>query len=265
MRCRSKRLSLLLAFLLFAASSTRAQNDAFSADSTAYQTESTEAAAEIESTAGPIASNEKAPTDAQWQQATSAKPYAYKNELEYDPKKDKPQEVPKTPWLIRVLIAFFHFLGTTTGHIILWSLLAIIVGYVLYRILAGEGRIFARKNRKHTGEEEPAEITEEDLLESNWEERLRAALQSGDARMAVRYSYMRLLQILQSRDLIQYRPDKTNAAYFGELSGHAIRQDFRKLTRQYEYTWYGSYLPSADGLNDYLSVFNGVKKQLGAS
>jgi hypothetical protein len=259
---------LLIGMLLCtAAVSAQDQADAVSDTTvltTAPETTPAEAYSEDERASVPVSYNKAMPTDQQWQQITSDKAFGYKDEKEFIQKEEKPVNRSE-PWIISLLLGIIRFFTSLAGHIILWGLLAILVGYVLYRILSGEGRIFARKNRKMVEEEHQAVISEEDLLESNWDDKLRAAISAGNTRMAIRYSYMRLLQILQSRDLIQYRQDKTNTAYYHELSGNAIRQEFRQLTRQYEYTWYGNYLPSSDGFETYMNTFNGVKKQLGTS
>jgi len=208
--------------------------------------------------------NKEAPTEARWQQVTADRAFGYKTEKEFTAKEQKPRD-PEMPWLLKVIIKILQFFSSLAGKLILAALLIALIGYILYRIIAGEGRFFARKNKTISNEEEPAQLSEEDLLHNNWEERLRAAISSGDQRMAIRYSYLRLLQLLQARDLIFYRQDKTNTAYYHELSGHAVRNSFRQITREYEYAWYGNFLPSPEAFEAYLQTFNGVKKELGAS
>jgi hypothetical protein len=68
--------------------------------------------------------------------------------------------------------------------------------------------------------------------------------------------------LLQERSLIVYRPDKTNIQYYRELTDSPFRQPFRDLSRQYEYAWYGNYLPSKAVLDYYMQQFNSIKKSL---
>nr|WP_233454750.1 DUF4129 domain-containing protein [Hymenobacter negativus] len=49
-----------------------------------------------------------------------------------------------------------------------------------------------------------------------------------------------MLKTLSDRGLINWQPDKTNHAYLAELPPTgAIRDDFREITRQFEFVWYG--------------------------
>lgn len=239
--------------------------DAF--DSSTYYHESTVTQESVvKTTANPVTYNEANPSLAQWERITADKKFGYQNEREFTP---TPQPAPvnkQTPLLFSALISFINFLSSGAGKLLLLSLLVVLIGYIGYRIVSGDGRIFSRRNTKVKEiPDDDAVISEEDLFLSNWEERLTTAIASGDTRMAIRYSYMLLLQILQARNMIQFRNDKTNTDYYRELSDTAVRQQFRQLSRSYEYAWYGNFVPSADAFNDYLKIFNGVKKELGAS
>ncbi len=86
-------------------------------------------------------------------------------------------------------------------------------------------------------------------------------MQANEARLAIRYSYMLLLQLLQQKGQIQYRPDKTNYEYYHELN-ETYKKDFRILTRQYEYAWYGNFEVAEDSYRRYMDTFNHLKKTL---
>ena len=109
---------------------------------------------------------------------------------------------------------------------------------------------------------EDAPQEEEDITNTNWEALLQKASANNDLRLAVRYSYMWLLQLLQEHELIKYRGDKTNYEYYSELAGTNYKQSFKQLSRQYEYTWYGNFLPSDTAYQQYLSLFGNLKTQL---
>jgi hypothetical protein len=202
--------------------------------------------------------NTSAPNAAQWEQAVNQKAYSYRDKQEYIKKPEPPPEIPG--WY-KILVSFVRFLTSTAGQIILWSGLALVVGYVIYRILAGQGGgLFGRADRRAAAED-PGPISEEGLLESNWEERLHAALAAGDTRQAIRYSYMHVLQVLQERGLIMYRPDKTNTEYYFALT-ESLRPSFRTISRQYEFAWYGNFIPGADALESYMQSYNSLKKNI---
>ncbi len=207
----------------------------------------------------PVIYNSSAPSAAVWQQATADKAYTYRDAREYNGKKE---ERPPDLWLLRLLYSIFAFFASPLGQILLWGALIAIVGYVIYRIVAGQGGwIFgAKDHRADSGND--AVVSEQSLLEADWESLMQKALQSGETRAAIRFSYLRLLQLLQQRGLISYRPDKTNIDYYRELADKPQRQDFRTVMRQYEWAWYGNIIPERATMDSYLQTFNGLKNSL---
>ncbi|MBH8568872.1 DUF4129 domain-containing protein [Microvirga sp. STS02] len=80
----------------------------------------------------------------------------------------------------------------------------------------------------------------ENIHEVDFATRLAEAEAAGNWRLAVRLGYLQLLKTLSDRGLINWQPDKTNHAYLAELPPTgAIRDDFREITRQFEFVWYG--------------------------
>lgn len=210
----------------------------------------------------PAVYNSAAPTQSQWRQLTSHDAYSYRDKLEYVPKKEMPE---KQSGFARLLLHLFAFLASGAGQVLLWSVFLGIIIFIAFKVFAGQGTwLFAPKDRK-LAEDVEAEVTEQNLLEQNWESLLQNAIKEGDVRLTIRYSYLRLLQILQEHDLIVYSPEKTNNDYFKELSDRPQRQSFRTLARQYEYAWYGNYLPAAADLDAYLSTYRQLKQSLGTA
>jgi len=197
---------------------------------------------------------------AQWQQLTQDKALGYKNDIEavQPPKQYDPGMFQK------ILAALFNFLGSGVGALLLWIIVGCVVLYVLYKLfLSSDSFIFSKSNRV-LAEQDNAQQDDEDLASTNWELLFQQAVSNNDMRMAVRYSYKRLLQILQQKDLIQYRNDKTNYEYYNELNETDYKRPFRQLSRQYEYAWYGHFALTPHDYNEYLTLFHHVSKQLGA-
>ena len=196
-------------------------------------------------------------SDAQWQQLTNDSTWAYKNEKEHIIK----PEPKRNDFLIKALQSIYIFFTSTLGQVIIWGTLFIVLGYAVYRIIINEKAfLFSRKRKVNVGEKD--EAGEEDLTAINWEAQLQKAINESDLRLAVRYSYMLLLKLLQERDLITYSSDKTNLEYYSELTNSAYKQPFKQLSRQYEYAWYGNFGLSAAAYDEYMNTFNQVKKQL---
>lgn len=84
------------------------------------------------------------------------------------------------------------------------------------------------------------DTTAENIHEVDFATRLADAEAAGNLRLAVRLGYLQLLKTLSDRGLIQWQPDKTNHAYLAELPADGpLRADFREITRQFEFVWYG--------------------------
>jgi len=163
--------------------------------------------------------------------------FAYANDPRYW-QREREEESPWQVWLLRFLSSAAFRYGV---YIILGALLVYAIGRIVTENNLGG---FYRRGKKRPGgkEEQPAEetLTEEDL-----DRRLQHALDSGDYRSAIRYSYLRSLMRLDERGLIRYHGRATNHEYLRQLAGTAQEAPFRFLTLAYEKVWYGQF-----GLNE---------------
>ncbi len=81
----------------------------------------------------------------------------------------------------------------------------------------------------------------EDLFAINYQREIDKATSQGNYRMATRLMYLRLLKNLSDRGLIKYSQDKTNFDYLLQMHSTSYYSDFFKVTRDYEYSWYGKF------------------------
>jgi len=195
---------------------------------------------------------------AQWQALTQDKAFSYKNDIEAI----EPVKQYEPGALQKVVAALFKFFGGRSGNILLWIIVVCIVLYILYKLfLSSDSFLFSRSKKILNDTANAPE--EEDLATTNWEALFHQAVHDNEMRQAVRYSYKWLLQLLEQKELIQYRNDKTNYEYYTELHETDYKQPFKQLSRQYEYAWYGHFALAPNDYNDYLALFNTVRKQLG--
>ena len=206
-----------------------------------------------------VAAGNRSISTAQWQELTADKAFNYKNDVE---KVEAPKNI-EPNYLAKFLKGFFGFFGSGLGNLLIWLLLICIVVYVIYRLFFSSDSFLFGKNRQMMKTAGAPAQDSEDIAATDWETLLQNAVGKNDLRLAVRYSYMWLLQMLQHRGLIQYRTDKTNYEYYTELGETRYKQAFRQLSRQYEYTWYGRFAIPADKYTEYISLFDQLKKQLG--
>jgi len=200
----------------------------------------------------------RAVSPAQWQQLKDDKAFGYKNDKEII----KQPESYKPGTLQKVLSALFVALSSGFGNLLFWIILISVVVYIAYHLLLSKESFLFSRNKKMMNEGGPPQ-EEEDITTINWERLLQQARDNNDTRLAIRYTYMWLLQLLQERQLILYRNDKTNYEYYTELNDTSYKQPFKQLSRQYEYAWYGHYAISAAGYDDFAALFNNLRNQLG--
>lgn len=195
-----------------------------------------------------------APTQQQWEQLTSDKAFGYKTEKEGVRQK----EDTSSNAIMKFIYLVAAFFSSGIGTALLWILLFAFVAWALYKLFLGN--VFQRSKKYQRPP--PGNYDDmEDLAATNWEAALQKAISNNDTRLAIRFSYMLLLQLMQEKGQIQYRPDKTNYEYYNELSDR-YKSGFRLLTRQYEYAWYGNFSVADESYKTYMETFNHLKSTI---
>lgn len=100
----------------------------------------------------------------------------------------------------------------------------------------------------------------EDIFAINYQKEIDKAAAQGNYRLAIRLMYLRLLKDLTENNIIQYKQDRTNFDYLLQLQPTAYYKDFFRVTRHYEYSWYGKFDVSADAYGIIKNEFDGFKK-----
>lgn len=199
-------------------------------------------------------------TTEQWKQLTNDKDFDYVDQIE----KVKEQQEYKPSTFEKGFSAFIRFWKSDAGIVIMWILVGLLASWLIYKIFIQKDSFLFGRNNKVMAEDTSAGDDEKDLASTDWETLLQRAADNKDFRLAIRYSYMWMLQLLQQRSLIQYRIDKTNYEYYTELAETNFKQPFRQLSRQYEYVWYGRFDLSHATYAEYKQLFDNVKRQMGA-
>lgn len=139
--------------------------------------------------------------------------------------------------------------------LILSSFIAVIIWY----LVSSNVKLF----RKPTSglETEEGEPVSEDIFNLDYENEIRQASNRGDYRMATRLLFLGTLKLLSENEFIEYKHEKTNADYLKELSGTGLYKDFFRLTRDFEYTWYGHFELSQKGFEQVAEDFSRFKQQ----
>lgn len=91
-------------------------------------------------------------------------------------------------------------------------------------------------------EENGLNITGSEIADHiNFDELLTDAVRQKNYNLAVRYLYLILLRRLNQKQLIIYKPGKTNYEYLNEIKNKELIPNFRIATHNYEYAWYGQF------------------------
>src|SRR5829696_2434758 len=143
---------------------------------------------------------------------------------------------------------------------LLWIIiLCSFIGIVIWYLASSNISLFRKESKKIIEEEEEAEITD-DIFGINYEKEINRAAETGNFRLAVRLWYLQTLKELADRNIIDYRHEKTDNDYVASLYGGRYYRDFFRLTRNFEYTWYGQFQLSAEAYSmmsrDFLNFKN---------
>jgi hypothetical protein len=161
---------------------------------------------------------------------------------------------PSVPWWIKALVS-------TPAKMIYWSLAIGLVLFVLYRLFFAEGYFLRRHKRSsvviHDFEEE-----EEDPTSINWQTRIREAEQREDFRMAIRYQHRYLLAQLHEHKWIVFTREKTNSHYVREAKAFPLHADFVRVTRVFDYVWFGRVPMSASDYQPWNAIYNTLQQAL---
>ena len=142
-------------------------------------------------------------------------------------------------------------------------LLALIVagfGTFIWLYLFSNHRGIFRRSKGLVIEEEGA-ITD-NIFTIAYEREIDRAVAAGNYRLAVRLLFLRLLKGLDQRNLVPYQQDKTNLDYLVSLRQTDYYDGFFRLTRHYEYAWYGQFEVDAEKFSVIRSDFEKFENDL---
>lgn len=87
---------------------------------------------------------------------------------------------------------------------------------------------------------------EEIIKTSDISDLIKKAVAEENYRLAVRYYFLLILQQLTKQEIISYEFAKTDEDYLGEIKQKPLQQQFRQLTRIYDFIWYGNFETSKE-------------------
>jgi hypothetical protein len=124
---------------------------------------------------------------------------------------------------------------------LMWLLMIGCFVAILVWFLASSNIILFRRKERPISEEADQPTDGENIFEINFPQEITRAVAAKNYNGAIRLYYLQALKLLSNRDLIHYSQDKTNNEYVSQLYSSSYYKDFFRLTRQFEYAWYGQF------------------------
>jgi hypothetical protein len=141
-------------------------------------------------------------------------------------------------------------------YLIIGGVLAFII-WLFIRIDMGGSLLLGSSPNKVILNSEEQLIQHEDL-----QALVEEAVKDNNYRLAIRYYYLLVLQNLSKKQLIEWQAQKTNHDYVYEIQDTALRGQFSKLTRIYDFIWYGNFEVNesafAKAQQEFLNVNKGI-------
>jgi hypothetical protein len=176
----------------------------------------------------------------------------YVNELKK--KEKKAVSPPKRSWLGELLNSGWF-------STLMWIIvIAAFVGILIWFLTTMDGSIFRKPAKKiiDSGEDD----VPENIFEIDFDKAIAAAVSAGNLRLGVRLMYLQLLKELSEKNIIRYNPQRPNSEYVMQLYGTTYYQDFFRITRNFEYAWYGGFHVSPLAYEKIRSDVSGLKTRI---
>jgi hypothetical protein len=144
---------------------------------------------------------------------------------------------------------------------LLWFLIVgSFVAILIWFLASSNIKLFRKRPASIVNDD--SELTEETIFSFQYEKEIKQAIADQNYRLATRLWYLRTLKDLAEQNIIQYKQDKTNSDYVNELYETPYHKNFFRLTRNFEYTWYGKFPLSPDVFALLQKDFVNFKQQL---
>lgn len=144
---------------------------------------------------------------------------------------------------------------------LLWLIIiASFAAGIIWWLSESNAGVFRKRDRKF--DEEQSSTETDDIFAINFQRDIDRAIQQGNFRLAVRLMYLRLLKDLSERQIIQYTQDRTNFDYLTQLSPTPFYKEFFKVTRNYEFSWYGQFEVDEKSFRIIQNDFNQFNRKL---
>jgi len=135
---------------------------------------------------------------------------------------------------------FNKILNSLPLRIFFWALALIFIGFISYKVFFKNGIFKRKKNKLIRQNEDGAPHDLEEFLK--YDALVSEAENKSEFNLATRYLFLKTLKSLADKGFIDFTAEKTNKEYLKEMEQNKSFNQFERLTRNYEYIWYGKFL-----------------------
>ncbi len=151
--------------------------------------------------------------------------------------------------------------STSSGRKGIFIILGIAsIGFIIYKVLYMDNASFLSGEATNNPDFYFEDI--ENINEINFDEEIKKAVSNGNLRLAIRLLYLKSLKELSNKNYIIWDASKTNSQYLRELKDQNMREQFGRLTLQFEYAWYGNFELNPSDFSDAQQEFSSFQKQI---
>lgn len=152
------------------------------------------------------------------------------------PQKEQPQQQPKqsSSWLND--LAKKEWFRNLLWVLVVGGFLAVLIWF----IISSDVQLFKKSSASITKQEED-DLINQSIFDINYDQEIHKAITAQNFRLAIRLLYLQTLKRLSEENVINYKQERTNNDYVMQLFNTGYYKDFFRLTRHFEYAWYGQF------------------------
>lgn len=124
---------------------------------------------------------------------------------------------------------------------LLWVL--VVGGFIavlIWFIMSSDIQLFKKESPAISKHEED-DLVNQSIFDINYDQEIQKAIAAQNFRQAIRLLYLQTLKRLSEENIINYKQERTNSDYVMQLFNTSYYKDFFRLTRHFEYAWYGQF------------------------
>jgi hypothetical protein len=96
----------------------------------------------------------------------------------------------------------------------------------------------------------------EDIRNLNFDDLISSAIETKNYKLAIRYLYLKSLQLLSDQGVLELKENKTNHQYLSEIKNSRLSGAFRNVMTIFEWIWYGEFSIDESTMNNSQDEFN---------